>query len=475
VAPRRRAAAAADCVPRPHPRPRALARQGHRARSAQGRGHPGGIGAHFSFRLGPDAAGRIRAARGGGQEPLHAHRPGDRAYGRRHPCRAHGAGEEAEQRREGAAAGGAGCAPATGAAPRAGMARAHPVGAPAAPAPLPEGRLDAPRQAARRSGARCAPGGGACIARGAVPARGGSARPPRRAGRGARAVRLASRGAAHVALRPGAEDARPGVGEAAHETLANSAPMSVLGALLYGLGNLFHPRMLWLMLWPMLVALAIWGTAALVMWTRLALWLAELFNQWALGIVRVELGQLSLFLANVALLLLFVPLVYLTALFILGAFGMQKMVDHVAARSFPHLERRRGGSTAGSVWNAIVTFGGMLLLFAVSLPLWLVPVLWPVITLAILTWVNQRLLRYDAVAEHADAAEMARLFREQRGPLLLLGFLLALVAYIPFVGFLGPVVFGLAFIRYLLGALDAIRAPYRPDANKELAAGNVPP
>jgi CysZ protein len=127
------------------------------------------------------------------------------------------------------------------------------------------------------------------------------------------------------------------------------------------------------------------------------------------------------------------------------------------------------------VWNAIVSFGGMLVFFAVSLPLWLVPVLWPVITLAILTWVNQRLLRYDAVAEHADAAEMARLFREQRGPLLLLGFLLALVAYIPFVGFLGPVVFGLAFIRYLLGALDAIRAPYRPDANKELAAGNAPP
>jgi len=251
--------------------------------------------------------------------------------------------------------------------------------------------------------------------------------------------------------------------------------MNVAGALLYGLGNLFHPRMLWLMIWPMLVSLAIWGTTALVMWTRLALWLAELLNQWALGIVRVELGQLALFLANVALLLLFVPLVYLTALFILGAFGMQKMVEHVATRSFPHLERRHGGSTAGSVWNALVTFFGMLLLFAVSLPLWLIPVLWPVITLAILTWVNQRLLRYDALADHADAAEMKRVFREQRGPMLMLGFLLALVAYVPFVGFLGPVVFGLAFIRYLLGALESIRPDYRVDPNKALARGNAPP
>jgi hypothetical protein len=251
--------------------------------------------------------------------------------------------------------------------------------------------------------------------------------------------------------------------------------MSVAGALLYGLGNLFHPRMLWLMIWPMLVSLALWGGIALVMWTDMAVRLAELLNQWALGIVRVELGQLSVFLANVALLLLFVPLVYLTALFILGAFGMQKMVDHVASRAFPHLERRHGGSTAGSVWNALVAFGGMLLLFAVSLPLWLIPVLWPVITLAILTWVNQRLLRYDALAEHADAAEMKRVFREHRGPLLLLGFLLALAAYIPFVGFIAPVVFGLAFIRYLLGALGSIRPDYRVDPNKELAGGNAAP
>jgi len=251
--------------------------------------------------------------------------------------------------------------------------------------------------------------------------------------------------------------------------------MNVAGALFYGLANLFHPRMLWLMIWPMLVSLALWGSVALVMWTRLALWLAELLNQWALGIVRVELGQLAVFLANVALLLLFVPLVYLTALFILGAFGMQKMVDHVATRAFPHLERKHGGTTVGSVGNALLTFFGMLLLFAISLPLWLVPVLWPVITLAILTWVNQRLLRYDALAEHADAAEMTRVFREHRGSLLTLGFLLALAAYVPFVGFVAPVVFGLAFIRYLLAALESIRPDYRVDPNKELARGNAAP
>jgi len=237
--------------------------------------------------------------------------------------------------------------------------------------------------------------------------------------------------------------------------------MKVLGALGYGLVNVFHPRMLWLMLWPMLVALALWGTAAFFFWRRLSQPLGDLLRRWLealLGWLPYDLGMLAAFIANSMLLMLFFALVYLTALFILGAFGMQKMVDHVAAQSFPSLERRRGGSVAGGVWNAIVTLAGMVGMFLISLPLWLVPPLGPVVLLAILAWANQRLLRYDALAEHADQDEMARILRERRGSLYLLGFLLALFAYVPVVQFFGPVVFGLAFTRYLLGALHDARS-----------------
>lgn len=237
--------------------------------------------------------------------------------------------------------------------------------------------------------------------------------------------------------------------------------MSIIGSVVYGLANLLHPRMLWLMIWPMLVALAIWGIAAIALWTRMAVWLSELLRHWlepAAGFLRFDFGSATLIAANVALFLLFVPLVYLTALFILGVFGMQKMVDYVAQRSFPALERRHGGSVYGSVWNGVATLAGMLLLFVVTLPLWLLPPLWPLIPLAIFSWVNQRVLRFDAVGEHADRDEMTRIFRQRRGALLVLGLLLALLAYVPFVGFIGPVVFGLAFIRYLLGALEELRA-----------------
>jgi CysZ protein len=256
--------------------------------------------------------------------------------------------------------------------------------------------------------------------------------------------------------------------------------MSIAGSLLYGFANLLHPRMLWLMLWPMLVSLAVWGTVAIVLWVRTAVWLAGLIQQLLQsvpGVAAFDLASAALIAAHVLLFLAFVPLVYLTAIFILGIFGMQAMVDHVARRSFPALERRRGGSAFGSVWNGFLALAGMLLMFLVSLPLWLAPPLWPVLAVAILGWGNQRLLRYDALAEHADGGEMQRLFGDRQRRLYAMGVLLALTAYIPFVGFLAPVAFGLAFIHYLLGALAAqrIESGYRADPNKELDRGNAPP
>ena len=236
--------------------------------------------------------------------------------------------------------------------------------------------------------------------------------------------------------------------------------MSVARSLVYAAAHVLHPRMLWLMLWPMLVALALWGSVALLMWGTLALRLAAWLRQaldYALAWSHLDFGTAALVAANVLLFIAFVPLVYLTALVILSLFGMQQMVDYVAQRSYPQLERRRGGGIAGSGWNSLAAFAGMFGLFLVSVPLWVLPPLWPIIPLVILGWVNQRLLRYDALAEHADGDEMRRIFRARRGSLYLLGVLLALAAYVPIVGFFAPVLFSLAFIHYLLGALAAER------------------
>jgi len=236
----------------------------------------------------------------------------------------------------------------------------------------------------------------------------------------------------------------------------------VARSLFFALGNLLHPRMLWLMLWPVLIALALWGTVVLVFWTQIAVWLAGLIHQWLTTgwfAIQWEVQDMALIAAKAMIVLLLVPLIQLTALLILSSFGMPAMVAHVAARSYPELEQRRGGSLAGSLWNGLVALAGMVALFVVSVPLWLFPPLWPVIPLAIVGWVNQRVLRYDALAEHAAAAEMRQVFTGRRGTLYVLGVVLALLAYVPFVGFFAPVLFGLSFIHYLLAALKVHREP----------------
>ena len=242
----------------------------------------------------------------------------------------------------------------------------------------------------------------------------------------------------------------------------------VTRSLLFALVNLLHPRMLWLMIWPMLLALLFWGIAAFVLWMRTALWLSAHLKQWiesGLFFMRFETGDAMLIAAQVLMALLFVPLVYLTALLILSVFGMPAMVEHVAQRHFAQLARRQGGSLAGSAWNGVLALAGLAGLGLVSIPFWLVPPLWPLIPVVIMGWLNQRVLRYDALAEHATADEMRQIFASRRSTLYALGVVLALLAYIPLVGFVAPVLFGLAFIHLLLGELRARRqAPIEGEA-----------
>ncbi len=237
--------------------------------------------------------------------------------------------------------------------------------------------------------------------------------------------------------------------------------MSIGGSLLYAVANLLHPRMLWLMIWPVLVALVLWSTLAFFLLgsiiARLAARLDQLFRD-AFFFLTLDFTDWALIAAKVLVYLAFIPLVYMTALVVLSVFGMPAMVDHVARRSYSQLERRHGGSSLGSAWNGVVALLGVAGLAIVTLPLWLFPPLWPLIPLLVMAWANQRLLRYDALAEHAEPREIGAIFRERRGGLYLLGLLLALAAYVPLVGFFAPALFALAFIHYLLGALQERRA-----------------
>jgi CysZ protein len=235
----------------------------------------------------------------------------------------------------------------------------------------------------------------------------------------------------------------------------------IIAALLKALASLLHPKMLWLMVWPVIVALVLWVTLAVLYWGEAAQWIAAQLHQWPPYEWAVSVWPLKLIAAWfvwILLLLLFVPVVLITAVLIISVVSMPAMAAHVGGRDYPGLARRKGGTFAGSLWNALVALMLFALLLAVSLPLWLVPLLWPVLPIALFGCFNQRVFRYDALAEHATAAEIAQIVRRHRGELFLLGVALALVGHVPVLGFFMPVYGGLAFIHYGLERLGELRS-----------------
>ena len=224
--------------------------------------------------------------------------------------------------------------------------------------------------------------------------------------------------------------------------------------------SLFNRRMLWLLLWPVLVSLALWGLVSLAFWVKAATWIAGQLGRLIEPLVTYvpfDLSGITLLSAHVMLFVLIIPLVYLTALLILAVFGMDAMVDHVAERHYPGLVRKHGGSATGSVWNAVVALCGLVLLFLATLPLLLAWPVWAVAQAAVMGWVNQKLMRYDALAAHASAEEMRTIFSARQGGLYRLGLILGLVAYVPVLGIFAPMLFALAFIHYCLSALRGLR------------------
>ena len=231
-------------------------------------------------------------------------------------------------------------------------------------------------------------------------------------------------------------------------------------ALLRAFASLLHPRMLLLMLWPVVIALVLWLGLAFAFWSQAAGWLQLQFDQSAAIGWAITVWPLSLVAAHLAaflLVLLFIPLVLITAVLIIGVFAMPVMVGLVAERAYPGLARRQGGSFAGGLWNSAAALAWLALLILLTLPLWFFPPLWPVLPIVLFGYLNQRVFRYDALAEHATSWEMEILFRRHRRELLLLGTVVALFGLIPLLGFFAPVYGGLAFIHYCLARLAQLR------------------
>lgn len=198
-------------------------------------------------------------------------------------------------------------------------------------------------------------------------------------------------------------------------------------ALMRAVWSQLHVRMLLLTLVPFVLSVALWGGILWLSLQPMIDWTQNFFIQnnvfQIVGGTLAWLGVGALKAVVVPLLAMWVllPLMILTALAFVGTIAMPVIVRHVGGRHYPRMDKRRGGSIRGSLWTALSSFCIFLVLWIVTLPLSLMPVLTFVIQPALWGWLTSRVMAYDALAEYADTDERRRLTRSHRWPLFAIG------------------------------------------------------
>jgi len=228
----------------------------------------------------------------------------------------------------------------------------------------------------------------------------------------------------------------------------DGALRAVLRALRSAFPLLFSARLLG--------ALALWLGGSIVLWLVIGAIVLDpaahaLAPRLGTGI-GAQIGAALIVMATLALAAL------LTVVVAIAVFTMPTVVKLVAARRFPTLERRHGGTWHGSLVNVAVALCVFVPLWLASFALLALPPLYVAASWCLTGWLNQRVFRYDALAEHADRVEVVALPRALRGRLMLLGVILAPLALVPIANLFLPMLAAIAFACLCLDALARSRA-----------------
>ncbi|HEY5580595.1 MAG TPA: EI24 domain-containing protein [Rhodoferax sp.] len=253
-----------------------------------------------------------------------------------------------------------------------------------------------------------------------------------------------------------------------------------------------HPRVIVLSLLPLVLTVALalglgyyfWDNT--LEWVRGALEASTLINTVWDWLQSVGAGSLKLALAPLIVIFAVTPILVLLSLLTVALLMTPALTRLVAARRFPQLERKHGGSFVRSLLWSLGSTGLALIALLVSLPLWLIPPLILVLPPLIWGWLTYRVMAFDALAEHASVEERREIFRRHRGWLLGIGvfcgylgaapsmlwasgvlFAAAFVILMPLAIWLYTLIFALSslwFAHYSLAALQALRAEADPVA-----------
>lgn len=198
-----------------------------------------------------------------------------------------------------------------------------------------------------------------------------------------------------------------------------------------------HPRVIALSFLPLVLMVALSFGLGYFFWEQSVAWVSDwlqanaLFSMVLGWLDSVGAGALRGVVGPLIVLTLATPMVVMLSLLLVGVMMTPAMVSLVAERRFPSLARLKGASWLGSLWWSLASTVLALLAMLASLPLWLIPPLVMVLPPLIWGWLTYRVFAYDALADHASAAERKHLFAQHRHQFLVVGILSGYLGALP--------------------------------------------
>ncbi|MFT4099876.1 MAG: EI24 domain-containing protein [Burkholderiaceae bacterium] len=240
----------------------------------------------------------------------------------------------------------------------------------------------------------------------------------------------------------------------------------VTQAFAQGARSQLEPAMLKLLLVPFAVAMLLWAVAAWFAWAPLVEWLDRtLFDstgamRWVqTTMARIGVDDFGRAASAVIALLLWVPLVFVSATVLIAVLAMPAVTRHLGQRDYADVARLGSAwNVLPSLWNASKAFALFMIGYLLTMPLWLIPPLAFVVPWLWWSWLTARLMRLDSLIEHADPAERRALIAAHRREYGLLGMMVCALNYVPPLFLITPVLSALVFTHYSLARLREQRA-----------------
>lgn len=228
-----------------------------------------------------------------------------------------------------------------------------------------------------------------------------------------------------------------------------------------------HPRMLFALLMPFLIMLVgailllVFALSPLTAWLNQQLSESPLIisaNEWMISIGLFSLSGVQAWLVPFAVAIVLLPVSGILGLTVAAIFVMPMVVTHVSRQHFPGLALQGQNALVVSVWNAVWVSVVFVLGWILTLPFWLFPPLGLLVSLLWWTFAFSRIMRIDAIVEHATTQERTLLIKRQSTGFWTIGMICAVLNLVPPAWIFLPVFSGLVYTHYGLDALQRLRA-----------------